>query len=33
MKLRNFEETGEIKSISEFIVSSAQKTQKFSEKL
>ena len=33
MKLRNSEETGEIKSISQFIISSAQKTQKFSEKL
>ena len=33
MKLRNSEEMGEIKSISEFIISSAQKTQKFSEKL
>ena len=33
MYLRYFEKNGEIRSISKFIISSAQKTQKFSEKL
>jgi hypothetical protein len=33
MNLRYLEKNGEIRSISKFIISSAQKTQKFSEKL